>query len=257
LTQVNFDLTGKTAIVTGAGRGIGRAVAEGLAHAGADVVLTARTEAEVLEAANEIHHATGRRTLGLVCDVTDNNAIESVVHQALNHFGSIDILVNNAGTTIRHTAFELSEEEWDFVVDTNFKSVFLMSRAVGKHMVERQSGRIVNIASAASEVGLSFSSPYGPSKAAVVHLTRQLSVEWAKFGITVNTISPWFIRTALNAKTLDNPDFKMLIEQRTPMGRFGRLEEMIAPVLFFCSEGASYITGQNLFVDGGATHFGV
>lgn len=175
MINVNFDLSGKAAIVTGAGRGIGRTIAEGLAQAGADVVLTARTEAEVLKAANEIHHATGRRTLGITCDVTDKNSIDSVVRQVLEKFGRIDILVNNAGTTVRHTAFELSEEDWDFVVDTNFKSVFLMSQAVGKHMVERQSGRIVNIASVASELTLSFTSAYGPSKAAVVQLTRQLA----------------------------------------------------------------------------------
>ena len=255
--KASFDLTGKVALVTGGGRGIGRALAEGLAHAGADVVLTARTEEQVKTAATEIAQNTGRRALGISCDVTDKNSIDSVISQVINDFGRIDILVNNAGTSVRHGALELTEAEWDQVMDTNFKSVFLMSQAVGRHMVKQNYGRIVNVASVASELTLAYGTPYGPSKAGVAHLTRQMANEWAQHGVTVNAISPWFFKTSLNEKALENEAFRTGLERRTPMGRLGQLEELVAPVVFFCSDGAGYVTGQNLFVDGGTTHFGM
>lgn len=255
--KANFDLTGKVAIVTGGGRGIGRAVAEGLAYAGANVVLTARSEEQVKTAATEIEKVAGQHTLGIPCDVTNKESIGRAVKKVIEEFSHIDILINNAGTSVRHGALELTEDEWDLVMDTNFKSVFLMSQAVGRHMVEQKNGRIVNIASVSSDLTLAYSTPYGPSKAGVVHLTRQMANEWAQHGVTVNAISPWFFKTSLNEKALDNEPFRTALERRTPMGRLGQLEELVAPVIFFCSNGAGYVTGQNLFVDGGTTHFGM
>ncbi len=250
-----FDLTNKVAIVTGAGRGIGRTLAEGLANAGAKVVLVARTEDEVKRAAREITDATGIKTLGLAGDVTNGASIAEAVQKATEAFGQIDILINNAGASVRKTTFDLSEEEWDRIMDVNFKSVFLMCKEVGKQMVERGYGRIVNVASVASVLTLATGTPYGPSKAGVVQLTKQLANEWATKGVTVNAVSPWFFKTSLNEKALENEEFRTLLEKRTPMKRLGKLEELVAPVLMFCSETASYITGQNLFVDGGVVNY--
>jgi NAD(P)-dependent dehydrogenase (short-subunit alcohol dehydrogenase family) len=257
MMQPSFRLDDQVAVVTGGGRGIGRTIAEGLAAAGADVALLARTESEIRRAADEIHQATGRSTLAIPCDVTKADEVERAVRQVQERFGKIDILINNAGKSFHGTALEISEEYWDESVSLNFKSVFLMSQAVGRHMVSRRKGRIVNIASPASVMTLSHTTSYGPAKAGVVHLTRQLAHEWGKYGITVNAVSPGWFKTANSAKKLSEEGFQAAVEKRIPIGRIGMLHELLAPVLFFCSEGASFCTGQHLFVDGGESNFGM
>jgi NAD(P)-dependent dehydrogenase (short-subunit alcohol dehydrogenase family) len=244
-------------LVTGAGRGIGRTLALGLAQAGADVILTARTQEEIEAAATEITELTGRKTLTLTCDVSDPAAIESTVNKAIEEFGHIDVLINNAGVAVVKPMHELTVEEWDYVMNINLRAAFLVSKAVGPHMMNQKWGRIVNIASVASALSLKGLNAYTPSKAGVASLTTQFANEWAPFGITVNAISPWFFRTSMNCEALDVEPMLSYSTQGTPMGRTGNLEELVAPVLFFCSEGASFVNGQNLFVDGGATIMGL
>ena len=256
LERVRYDFSGRVAVVTGAGRGIGRGIAEAVADAGAEVALIARTETEIEQAAAEITEATGRRTLAIPCDVSKNSEVEAMVERVVTTFGAIDILVNNAGITIRHSAFELDEDEWDRVVEVNFKSAYLVSRAAARHMVARKYGRIVNVASGAAELTLGNATAYGPSKAGMVGLTRQLASEWAKLGITVNAVSPWMIKTALNADVRADPAYLARIEARSPAGRTGEISEIVAPVMFLSSDDASFVTGQNLYVDGGALRFG-
>jgi len=180
-----------------------------------------------------------------------------VVNQTLEKFKKIDILVNNAGIVINKPSLLLKEEEFDLVVNTNLKSVFFLSQAVARHMMKKKYGRIVNISSASSLLTVSNTNMYPPSKAGVVHLTRQLASEWARYNITVNAVSPWFIKTEMSKGALDKPEYLQKIINKSPAGRIGNLEDIVSPVLFLCSDGASYVNGLNLVVDGGASHFGV
>ncbi|NOU76997.1 SDR family oxidoreductase [Paenibacillus sp. LMG 31458] len=251
----SFQLINKIALVTGAGRGIGRALAIGLAEAGADVALFARTASDIEEVAHEIR-ALGRKAYPFTVDVTNREQIEEAVQQIIEHTGRLDILVNNAGMNIRSQALAVTDEEWDTIMQTNLKSAFLCSQIVGRHMQQKEYGRIINIASVAGQVALRTGVVYAATKAAMIQMTKVLALEWGKYGINVNSIGPWYFKTPLTEKILANPDYLAEIIARTPLGRVGELEELVGPAVFFASDAANYVTGQTLFVDGGMTIYG-
>ncbi|MFZ3579173.1 SDR family NAD(P)-dependent oxidoreductase [Virgibacillus sp. DJP39] len=252
-----FNFEKQVAVVTGGGSGIGKICAEALAENGATIVLLGRTLEKIQNTADEISNKTGATVSAFTCDVTEKKQINDVVLKIIEKYDRIDILVNNAGTTARGSIETLEENDWDKVMDTNVKSVFLMSQAVIPFMKKAQYGRIINTASVAGNVSLFFGTVYGPSKAGVIHLTKQLSGELAKYNITANAFSPWFFKTDLNSGTLKDEEFKSMVENRTPMKRLGQLDELKTTVLYFASKGSSYVTGQNVFVDGGMTSFGL
>jgi NAD(P)-dependent dehydrogenase (short-subunit alcohol dehydrogenase family) len=250
-----FDLTSRTAFVVGGSTGIGRALALGLADAGADVVTTARREALVDEVAREIE-ARGRRTLRVASDVGDVASLEAVRETVLREFGKIDILVVAAGVTRRAATLDLDEAEWDRIIDTNLTGTFHACRVFGRTMVAAGYGRIINIASLASFVGLLDVAAYTASKSGVAGFTRALAVEWAPSGVTVNAIAPGVFRTDLNRALLDSPRGQELL-MRTPMKRFGLVEELVGAAVYLASDASSFVTGQLLVVDGGFLASGV
>ncbi|EGL20300.1 MULTISPECIES: glucose 1-dehydrogenase [unclassified Paenibacillus] len=252
----SFQLEGKTALVTGAGRGIGRALAIGLAEAGADVVLLSRTQSDLDAVAAEIAEATGRKAYAIAADAGTREGVTEAVGRAVREAGRLDILVNNAGMNIRTPALEVTDEEWDAIVQTNLKSAFLMSQTVGRHMKEHGGGRIVNVASVAGHMALRTGVVYGSTKAALIQMTKILALEWAQYGILVNAIGPWYFPTPLTEKLLADESFVAEVTGRTPLKRVGRLEELVGPVVFLSSDAASYVTGQTLYVDGGMTIYG-
>lgn len=251
-----LDLTGRVAVVIGGTSGIGLAIAKGLAEAGADVVPTSRRRELVVAAAAEIE-ARGRRALRLTSDVSDRRSLEALRDTSLADFGKVDILVNCAGRTRRTPTVDLSEEEWHDIIDTNATGTLRACQVFGRHMIERRYGRIVNIASLASFVGLHEVTAYAASKAAVAALTRSLAVEWAPHRVCVNAIAPGVFRTALNEQLLDGTPRGREFLMRTPMQRFGRIEELAGAAVFLSSEAASFVTGHLLVVDGGFLASGV
>lgn len=253
--QQRFSLEGRVALVTGAGRGIGRAIALGLAEHGADIICLSRTGAEV-EATAQAVRDLGRQAIAVTADITAKEQIDAAVAQSIAHFGKIDILVNNAGMNIRTPALEVKEQDWETVVTTNLKGPFLITQAVGRHMCEAGYGRVINIASVAGEVALRTGVAYGASKAGLLHMTRVLALEWGKYGVTVNAIGPWYFKTSLTEKILADEAFVAEVVSRTPLRRIGELEELVGPTVFLASQASSYVTGQALMVDGGMTIYG-
>lgn len=251
----SFRLEKKMALVTGAGRGIGKALAIGLAEAGADVALLARTESDLEQTAGEIR-ALGRQAFPFAADVRSREQIEKAVSSLIEQTGRIDILVNNAGMNIRSQALAVTDEEWETIMQTNLKSAFLCSQIVGAQMKRQEYGRIINIASVAGHVALRTGVVYAATKAAMIQMTKVLALEWGKFGINVNAIGPWYFKTPLTEKLLSDPDYLGDIVARTPLGRVGELEELVGPAVFLASDAANYMTGQTLFVDGGMTIYG-
>lgn len=251
-----LELTGKVALVVGGTSGIGRAIVRGYAAAGADVIATSRREELVIETAREIE-AAGRRSLAVTSDVHDRASLETMVARVLDEFGRIDILVNCAGRTKKVPTLELSEEDWNGILETNLTGTLRCCQIVGRHMLAQRSGRIINIASLSSFVSLAEVTAYCVSKSGVAMLTKCLGCEWAKDGVNVNAIAPGVFRTELNAALLDGTPRGQHFLARTPKGRFGRVEELQGAAIFLASDAAEFVTGEILTVDGGYLAFGV
>jgi NAD(P)-dependent dehydrogenase (short-subunit alcohol dehydrogenase family) len=251
-----FDLTGKTAIVTGTSRGLGQDFARALAKAGADIVLASRNRASLAAFDAEIR-ALGRRTVALELDVRYQHSIEAMVSAAESAFGHLDILVNNAGFNIRKPALEVTWEDWNIILDTNLRGSFFMAQAVARRMIKTKYGRIINIGSVTSVAGYAGLGPYGASRGGIRQLTLSLADDWGKHGITVNCLAPGWFRTEQNKALYEDQEWVQYLCERIPIKRPGEPHDLDGPIVFLASESSRYITGQTILVDGGISTGGL
>lgn len=248
----NFDLTGKTALVTGASRGLGQVFGRALAHAGADLIVTSRTLDSLAPFCREIQ-SLGRRVVPLELDVRDRTSIERMSAAALAAVDHIDILVNNAGCNIRKPAVEVTWDDWNTILDTNLRGTFFIAQAIGRHMIERGYGRVINIGSVTSVFGSAGMAPYCASRGGVKQLTMSLADDWGRHGVTVNCLAPGWFKTEQNKVLYESQDWVDYLVDRIPMKRPGQPDDLEGAVVFLASDASAYITGQTLLVDGGIT----
>ncbi len=248
-----FALTDKVAIVTGGGRGIGRAIAIGFARAGADVVVAARTATEIQDTAAKVR-AEGRKALAVPTDVQDVDQVAHLLNKTLDSFSRVDILVNNAGSTYPIRALDLSADAWQGQLKENLSSVFICSRIVGEAMVKQRSGNIINMSSVAGLGPYPSLAHYAAAKAGIISLTKTLAVEWAQYNIRVNVLAPGFLMSPLTSKTaLESSPLRQSQLKRIPLGRFGKPEDVVGVTIFLASDASAYITGETIVANGGLT----
>ena len=248
----SLDVKDRVAVVAGASRGIGRTLALGLANAGADVVVSSRTVPDLELLADEIR-AMGRKALVRPADFTKLSDIQALADAAVTDFGRVDILVNNAGININKSALEMTEEDWDRVLDINLKSYFFCSQIIGRLMVEQRKGKIINVSSTFGLVGFEKRSAYASSKGGIGQLTKVLAIEWGPYNVNVNAIAPTATLTAINKELFANPEWRKGVLARIPIGRFCEPKDLVGAVVFLASEASNMVTGITLPVDGGWT----
>ena len=256
MSYAKLDLSDRVAVVIGGTSGIGRAIAHGLAEAGANVVCTSRRTEQVEITAKEIEER-GRRTIRVTSNVSDRNSLQNLLDECVKAFGKVDILVNSAGRTKRAPTVDFDENDWNDIIETNLTGTLRACQIFGRHFLKNGYGRIINIASLSTFVSLFEVAAYSASKAAVASLTKSLAIEWAARGVNVNAIAPGVFKTDLNRELLESSERGKEFQIRTPMGRFGQVEELAGAAIFLASDAASFVTGEILVVDGGFLASGV
>lgn len=246
-----FDVSGRLALVTGSSRGIGRALAQGLAEAGCTVVVNGRDQVALQQARDEISAATGVGVHAVAFDVTDPAQVEEGVRRVEDEVGAIDVLVNNTGMQHRQPLHDVTDEMWDRLLATNLTSAFLVGRCVARRMMSRRRGKIVNVVSLQSQVARPGIAPYAATKGALLMLTRGMCADWAPFGLQVNALGPGYIETDLTRALVEDPEFSAWVRGRTPAGRWGQVEELVGTLLYLAAPASDFVNGQVVYVDGG------